>query len=86
MREQNITATGRIKWGYAFNQWRMGWQGFARVDDNVRALKITSGCRLPLHRIDRRHRPVGSAGPSGKHRHEFRLRPQVRGATGRLGH
>jgi len=43
MREQNITATGRIKWGYAFNQWRMGWQGFARVDDNVRALKITSG-------------------------------------------
>jgi inosose dehydratase len=43
MREQNITANGRIKWGYAFNQWRMGWQGFARVDDNVRALKITSG-------------------------------------------
>ncbi|HXI77715.1 MAG TPA: TIM barrel protein [Steroidobacteraceae bacterium] len=43
MREQSITATGRIKWGYAFNQWRMGWQGFARVDDNVRALKITSG-------------------------------------------
>jgi len=43
MREQNITATGRIKWGYAFNQWRMGWQGFARVDDNVRALKVTSG-------------------------------------------
>jgi inosose dehydratase len=43
MRDQNITATGRIKWGYAFNQWRMGWQGFARVDDNVRALKITSG-------------------------------------------
>jgi inosose dehydratase len=43
MREQNITADGHIKWGYAFNQWRMGWQGFARVDDNVRALKITSG-------------------------------------------
>jgi len=43
MREQNITATGHIKWGYAFNQWKMGWQGFARVDDNVRALKITSG-------------------------------------------
>jgi inosose dehydratase len=43
MRDQNITATGHIKWGYAFNQWRMGWQGFARVDDNVRALKITSG-------------------------------------------
>ena len=43
MRDQNITATGHIKWGYAFNQWKMGWQGFARVDDNVRALKITSG-------------------------------------------
>ena len=42
MREQNITATGH-QMGYAFSQWRMGWQGFARVDDNVRALKITSG-------------------------------------------
>jgi inosose dehydratase len=44
MRAQNITATGPIKWGYGFNQWKMGWQGFARVDDNVRALKVTSGC------------------------------------------
>jgi inosose dehydratase len=44
MREQRITAAGRIKWGYAFNQWKMGWQGFARVDDNVRALKVTSAC------------------------------------------
>ena len=43
MRPQNISAGGRIKWGYGFNQWRMGWQGFARVDDNVRALKVTSG-------------------------------------------
>jgi inosose dehydratase len=44
MREQNISASGGIKWGYAFNQWKVGWQGFARVDDNVRALKITSAC------------------------------------------
>ena len=44
MREQKIPATGRVRWGYAFNQWRMGWQGFARVDDNVRALKATSAC------------------------------------------
>jgi inosose dehydratase len=44
MREHNISARGPIKWGYAFNQWKMGWQGFARVDDNVRALKITSAC------------------------------------------
>ena len=42
MRDQRITASGRIKWGYAFNQWKLGWQGFARVDDNVRALKVTS--------------------------------------------
>ena len=44
MRDQNITSRGRIKWGYAFNQWRMGWQGFARVEDHIRALKITSAC------------------------------------------
>lgn len=42
MRDQNITADGPIKWGYAFNQWKLGWQGFARVDDNIRALKVTS--------------------------------------------
>jgi inosose dehydratase len=33
-----------IQWGYAYNQWKQGWQGFARVDDNIRALKITSAC------------------------------------------
>jgi inosose dehydratase len=44
MRNQHITADGPIKWGYAFNQWKQGWQGFARVDDHVRALKITSAC------------------------------------------
>jgi len=31
-----------IRWGYAFNQWKQGWQGFARVDDHIRAFKITS--------------------------------------------
>jgi inosose dehydratase len=36
--------TTQIKWGYAFNQWKLGWQGFARVDDNIRALKVTSAC------------------------------------------
>jgi len=44
MRNQHITADGPIKWGYAFNQWKQGWQGFARVADHVRALKITSAC------------------------------------------
>ncbi len=42
MRDQKIGASGRIKWGYAFNQWKLGWQGFARVEDHIRALKITS--------------------------------------------
>lgn len=42
MKEQNITADGPIKWGYAFNQWKLGWQGFARVEDNIRALEVTS--------------------------------------------
>ena len=42
MRDQQIGASGRIKWGYAFNQWKLGWQGFARVEDHIRALKITS--------------------------------------------
>ena len=44
MRAQHFGGDGRIRWGYGFNQWKMGWQGFARVDDNVRALKITSAC------------------------------------------
>lgn len=42
MKDQNIPSQGPIRWGYAFNQWKLGWQGFARVDDNIRALKITS--------------------------------------------
>jgi inosose dehydratase len=31
-----------IRWGYAFNQWKQGWQGFARVEDHIRAFKGTS--------------------------------------------
>lgn len=34
----------RIQWGYAYNQWKFSWQDFARVDDNLRALKVTSAC------------------------------------------
>ena len=44
MRDQGITAQGPIRWGYAFNQWKLGWQGFARLEDHIRALKITSAC------------------------------------------
>ncbi len=44
MRDQKITADGPIKWGYAFNQWKQGWQGFARTDAHIRALRATSGC------------------------------------------
>ena len=42
MKDQNIPFEGAIRWGYAFNQWKLGWQGFARLEDNIRALKITS--------------------------------------------
>ena len=42
MKDQKLCTDGPIRWGYGFNQWRLGWQGFARVDDNVRALQITS--------------------------------------------
>jgi inosose dehydratase len=34
----------QIKWGYAYNQWKFSWQDFARVDENLRALKVTSAC------------------------------------------
>jgi inosose dehydratase len=34
----------QIQWGYAYNQWKYSWQDFARVDDNLRALKVTSAC------------------------------------------
>jgi inosose dehydratase len=34
----------RINWGYAFNQWKFSFQDFARVEDNVRALKVTAAC------------------------------------------
>lgn len=34
----------QINWGYAYNQWKFSWQDFARVDDNLRALKVTAAC------------------------------------------
>ena len=36
-----------INWGYAYNQWKFSWQDFARVDDNLRALKVTAACGFP---------------------------------------
>ena len=45
MSAQRVVDMGdRIKWGYAYNQWKFSWQDFARVDDNLRALKVTSAC------------------------------------------
>jgi inosose dehydratase len=34
----------QIQWAYAYNHWKYSWQDFARVDDNLRALKVTSAC------------------------------------------
>lgn len=34
----------QMRWGYAFNQWKFSWQDFARVEDNLRALKVTAAC------------------------------------------
>jgi inosose dehydratase len=34
----------QIKWGYGYNQWKFSWQDFARVEDNLRALKVTAAC------------------------------------------
>jgi inosose dehydratase len=34
----------QIKWGYGFNQWKFSWQDFARIEDNLRALKVTAAC------------------------------------------
>jgi len=34
----------QIQWAYAYNQWKYSWQDFARVEDNLRALKVTSAC------------------------------------------
>jgi inosose dehydratase len=33
-----------MNWGYAYNQWKFSWQDFARVEDNLRALKVTAAC------------------------------------------
>jgi len=34
----------QIRWAYGYNQWKFSWQDFARVDDNLRALKVTAAC------------------------------------------
>ncbi|MFD0668340.1 sugar phosphate isomerase/epimerase family protein [Ramlibacter sp. MAHUQ-53] len=33
-----------IKWGYATNQWKAGFTGFARMEQHERALKVTAAC------------------------------------------
>lgn len=33
-----------IRWGYAYNQWKFSWQDFARIEDNIRGLKVTAAC------------------------------------------
>ena len=51
-----------IRWGYGFNQWKQGWQGFARVDDHVRAFKATSAAgfrRIELTAFSGPWDPVG---------------------------
>ena len=51
-----------IRWGYAFNQWKQGWQGFARVEDHIRAFKATSAAgfrQLELHAFSGPWDPVG---------------------------
>lgn len=32
------------KWGYATNQWKAGFTGFARMEQQERALKVTAAC------------------------------------------
>ncbi len=34
----------QTQWGYGYNQWKFSWQDFARVEDNLRALKVTAAC------------------------------------------
>lgn len=51
-----------IRWGYGFNQWKQGWQGFARVDDHIRAFKATSAAgfrRIELTAFSGPWDPVG---------------------------
>lgn len=44
MSEVSAAVNQRIKWGYGFNQWKFSWQDFARIEDNIRALKVTAAC------------------------------------------
>jgi inosose dehydratase len=36
--------TQEIRWGYATNQWKAGFTGFARREEHERALKVTAAC------------------------------------------
>ena len=33
-----------IKWGYGLSQWKAGFTGFARMEQQERALKVTAAC------------------------------------------
>ena len=57
-----MSTSSNIRWGYAFNQWKQGWQGFARVEDHIRAFKATSAAgfrQLELHAFPGPWDPVG---------------------------
>lgn len=57
-----MNTNSKIRWGYAFNQWKQGWQGFARVEDHIRAFKATSAAgfrRLELTAFSGPWDPVG---------------------------
>lgn len=38
------SSTTGPRWGYATNQWKAGFTGFARMEQQERALKVTSAC------------------------------------------
>ena len=40
---ERSTATGP-RWAYATNQWKAGFTGFARMEQQERALKVTAAC------------------------------------------
>lgn len=36
--------TASPRWGYATNQWKAGFTGFARIEQHERAMKVTAAC------------------------------------------
>ena len=46
MTDRSTTAatTNGPRWGYATNQWKAGFTGFARMEQQERALKVTAAC------------------------------------------